>query len=439
MGEHDTLTATSSSGLPVTFGQGTSPNGACSVDGTTVTYLHAQECTVTLSQAGNDDYDAVDTTGHFSIGRGTPTITLGALDPAPRVGGTDALSATSASDGGFTFSRGDGTTNNACAVTPDGGLTFQHVGTCVVRVQQAETADYRSATATTSFGIGQGVSRLQLTLPSTGKVDGSDPLAVTSDSDGKITYSLGQGNACTLDDARTKVLYRHVGTCTVTASQAGTTDYPAATSSQQVTVGKGAQQIRFTSTPPSAPALHSTYDVSATGGSSGKRVTFSSATPALCRVTNSDQNPGHATVTFDHAGDCVVNADQEGSADYDPAPRVTQKVTVPKASQQITFTSTPPSPAVVGTTYAVKATGGASGNDVTFGSSTPKTCSVAGSTVTFLAAGPCTVTADQLGSADYDPAPTKTQDVPVSLKSDLSISARSCRGTSSGVTATGTA
>ncbi|MDT4923255.1 MAG: trimeric autotransporter adhesin, partial [Pseudonocardiales bacterium] len=72
-------------------------------------------------------------------------------------------------------------------------------------------------------------------------------------------------------------------------------------------------------------------------------------------------------------------------------------VTVARASQTITFTSTPGAP-TLGGSYTVTATGGDSGNPVTFGTTTPAACTVSGSVVSFVHAGSCTVTADQAAS-----------------------------------------
>src|SRR5262249_60720029 len=59
-----------------------------------------------------------------------------------------------------------------------------------------------------------------------------------------------------------------------------------------------------------------------------------------------------------------------------------------KTAQAITFTSTPPGGALPGGTYDVSATGGGSGNPVTFSIDSPSAsaCSIAGSTVTFTQA-----------------------------------------------------
>ena len=86
-------------------------------------------------------------------------------------------------------------------------------------------------------------------------------------------------------------------------------------------------------------------------------------------------------------------------------------VTINKQNQTITFTSTAPTGALVGGTYLATATA-TSGLTVTFGTSTPAVCTsggVNGATITFVAAGTCTVTANQAGNAAFNPAPQVTQ------------------------------
>ena len=84
--------------------------------------------------------------------------------------------------------------------------------------------------------------------------------------------------------------------------------------------------------------------------------------------------------------------------------------------QAVAFTSVAPASAMVGgPTYAVAATGGVSGNPVTFYSVTPLVCTLSGSTVSFVGAGTCTIDADQAGTnTAYSAAPTSTQSFSVS-------------------------
>jgi hypothetical protein len=74
-----------------------------------------------------------------------------------------------------------------------------------------------------------------------------------------------------------------------------------------------------------------------------------------------------------------------------------------KIDQVITVTSHAPANAVYDTTFSVAATGGGSGNPVTFSRS--GACSNKGSSFTMTSgSGVCTVTYDQAGNANYNPA-----------------------------------
>ena len=163
------------------------------------------------------------------------------------------------------------------------------------------------------------------------------------------------------------------------------------------------QQVSFTSTPPSPIFVGETYSVSATGGLSGNPVTFSSLSTDVCTVSG-------GTATLIHAGTCVLAADQLGGNGYLAAARVSQNFSVTDlASQTISFTSNPPNPGVTGGTYSLSATGGGSGNPVTFSSLSTTVCTVTGSTASLIRAGTCTVAADQAARRGYLAAPQATQ------------------------------
>lgn len=85
----------------------------------------------------------------------------------------------------------------------------------------------------------------------------------------------------------------------------------------------------------------------------------------------------------------------------------------PDVEQTITFTSTAPEIVHPGDTYDVTATGGESGNPVTFSSSTRDECTIEGSTVTFHRAGTCTIVADQAAATGFLAADPVEQDVQV--------------------------
>lgn len=91
-------------------------------------------------------------------------------------------------------------------------------------------------------------------------------------------------------------------------------------------------------------------------------------------------------------------------------------VEVKKLSQTISFTSTAPSNATVGGAgYTVSASGGGSGNTVTFAidAASKSVCSLAGKTVSFTAVGACEIDANQAGNGTYEAAPQAQQSFPV--------------------------
>jgi hypothetical protein len=140
--------------------------------------------------------------------------------------------------------------------------------------------------------------------------------------------------------------------------------------------------------------------VSATSDS-GLAVAFASTTPATCTVSGT-------TVTLVATGTCTVRASQAGNGNYSAAANVDQSFTVAQGDQTITFTQ-------AGKTYgdADFALGGtaSSGLAVSYASTTPAVCTVAGGTVTIVTAGNCGITASQIGGADWNAA----TDVPVTF------------------------
>jgi hypothetical protein len=253
-------------------------------------------------------------------------------------------------------------------------------------------ADSNGDTGTWVFSLTVGQASQTITFtstpPSNATVGASYTVTATGGPSGNaITFSTT--SACTMSGST--VSFVGVGTCVVDANQAGDADYLAAPQAQQtISVGRAPQTIAFTSSPPADATVGSTYTLTATGGPSGNAVTFT--TSSVCTVSGS-------TVRFIKVGKCVIDARQAGDADYLGAIQVQQTVAVGKGSQTITFTSKAPSDAAVGAIYAVTASGGASGQPVTF--STTSMCTVSGSTVHFIGVGRCVVEANQAGDANY--------------------------------------
>ena len=178
------------------------------------------------------------------------------------------------------------------------------------------------------------------------------------------------------------------------------------------TVNPAPQTVAFTSTPPTPAAVGGTSTPTATGGVSGNPIVFSidsTSAPSTCTIAGS-------TVSFTGVGTCVI-PNQAGNADYS-AGQAQQSVSIGQGSQSIAFTSSAPTEAVVaGPTYTPTATGGGSGNPITFriDNSPQAVCSISPeSVVSFIAAGTCTIDANQAGNANYLPATEVQQSFAVS-------------------------
>ncbi len=171
----------------------------------------------------------------------------------------------------------------------------------------------------------------------------------------------------------------------------------------------GTQTITFTSTQPSGAFYGGpSYSVGATGGASGNSVTFWSATPGVCSVSGS-------SASFVGVGTCTIDADQAGNADYDSAPQVSQSFTVAQASQVVSFTSSNPSPVVVGgPSYTPTASGGGSTSPVVISLDSGSTgCTLNGGVVQFTTSGTCLLDANQAGDANYFQAVQVQQSITV--------------------------
>ena len=329
-----------------------------------------------------------------SVGKANQTITFGAIANR-RFDQALTVAATASSGLPVTFTSG---TTPVCTVSGT-SVTFVATGTCTIRADQAGNASYNAAPQVSrSFTVSQGNQTITFAVI-TGKRFDQSPLTVsgTTSSGLPITFTSGTAPVCTVSG--TVVTFVALGTCTIRANQAGNANWNAAAQvSRSFTVSKGNQTITF------AAIANKTFNqtpltIGATA-SSGLPVIFTSATAPVCTVSLT-------TVTFVATGTCTVRANQAGNTLWNAAAQVSQSFTVGKGDQTIAFTSTAPSAAIVGgATYTVTATGGASGNPVTYSidSTASSVCSISGSVVSLVGPGTCVIDANQAGNARWNAA-----------------------------------
>ncbi len=342
-----------------------------------------------------------------NVSQAAQTITAFAANPsAPAFspGGTFSVSATGGASGNpVTFAS---TSPTICTVSGS-TVTMVSAGSCALTADQAGNTSYSAAPQVPlTVTIGQATQAITgfAASPAAPAFSPGGTFSVSASggaSGNPVTFTSTSPAICTVSGSTVTMLA--AGSCALTADQAGNTDYSAAPQVPlAVTIGQATQAIiGFTATP-SAPAFSpgGTFSVSASGGASGNPVTYASTSPAICTVSGS-------TVTMVSAGSCALTADQAGNTSYSAASQVPLTLTIAQATQAITaFTANPAAPAFSsGGTFTVTATGGASGNPVTYASTTSSVCTVTGTTVTMLAAGSCALTANQTGNTSYSAAP----------------------------------
>ncbi|HEY4788846.1 MAG TPA: autotransporter-associated beta strand repeat-containing protein [Bacteroidales bacterium] len=145
--------------------------------------------------------------------------------------------------------------------------------------------------------------------------------------------------------------------------------------------------------------------------SSGLAVTYKSSNTSVAIITGN-------TVSIVGAGTTNITASQSGNSNYLSAPDVSQTLTVNQAVQIISFGP------ITTKTYGdapfdLSATGGTSGNLITFVSSNTNVATIAGRTVTIVGAGITTITASQAGNANYFSASDISQDFSVAKANQI--------------------
>jgi hypothetical protein len=382
------VSATASSSLPVSLAAG----GSCSVIGSTVHLTGAGSCTITASQAGDSNYNpAPDIPQSFSIAKDSQTITFATL-PAKTFGAPNfPVGATASSNLAVSFAA-----SGNCSVA---GFTVHltGAGSCTITASQAGDSNYNPAPdVPQSFSIAKGSQTITFGGLAT-KAFGVPDFVVSGTASSSLPVSFAASGNCSI--AGSTVHLTGTGSCTITASQAGDSNYNAAPDvPQSFSITKSSQTITFASL--AAKTLGAADFVVSATASSNLAVGFTAS--GNCSIAGS-------TVHLTGAGSCTITASQAGDANYNPAADVPQSFSIAKGSQTITFGAL--SAKTFGASDFAVSAAASSGLAVSFIAT--GNCMVAGSTVHLTGAGSCTITATQAGDSNYNPAPSVPQSLTI--------------------------
>jgi ribosomal protein S11 len=365
-----TLSATASSGLPVTYS--IVQNGTCTISGNVVSFVQAGNCGVVANQAGNSTYSAAPAVGQV-ITVNNPliaqTINFGAI-PAQPLGTSLTVSATASSGLPVSFSV---VPNGNCSISGS-VVTFLQVGNCGVVANQAGNNTYAAAPAVGQVIVVNNASSTPAPTPTPTPVKTPTPTPVPTPTPTPVP------------------------TPTPTPVPTPT---PTPVPTPTPTPAPKSQTISFGAIPAQYVSTSLTVSASAT---SGLPVSFSVVPNGNCSISGS-------VVSFLNAGNCGVVATQAGNGTYAAAPAVGQIIVVNNLpskpiAQTISFSPLPAGP--VGTKVTVSATA-SSGLPVSFSLVPNGNCSISGNVVTLLNVGNCGVVANQAGNAAYAAAPAVGQ------------------------------
>ena len=225
-----TLSATASSGLAVSFASDTP--SICTVSGSTATMIASGTCTLEAVQAGNSQYQAADAVQDVAVSGKSQSITF--TNPGTQTIGiaVPALAATASS--GLPVSLATQTAG-VCSVS-GATVTLLATGTCSIQATQAGNATWAAAVPVTqSFTVNGESQTITFNNPGGQTVGTPLTLVATASSALTVTFASQTSSVCTVSG--TTATFATAGTCTIQATQAGNSQYAAATPvSQSFTV-----------------------------------------------------------------------------------------------------------------------------------------------------------------------------------------------------------
>ncbi len=392
------LIGTSSSGLPVSYSS--SNTSVATVSGNTVTIVGAGSTTIIASQIGNVNYNAATSVNqNLTVYQASQTITFATFAAVPYGTSPFALSGTSSSNLPVSYSS----SNTSVATVSGNTLTVGNVGTTTIYANQSGNSNYLSAAAVPQT-LSVNPANQTINFSSLASVMyGDSPFSLTATASSGLSVSYSSSNTSVATVSGTAVTIVGIGSTTITASQAGNSNYNSAVNvPQTLVVNKTSQTISFGSL--TSVSYGSTpFTLNATS-SSGLPVSYSSSNTSVATVSGN-------MVTIVGAGSTTIIASQAGNVNYSAATSVNQNLAVGQASQTITFRTL--ADVTFGDSPFTLSSTSSSGLPVSYSSSNTSVATVSGNMVTIVGAGSTTIIASQVGNVNYGAASNVNQNLSV--------------------------
>ena len=264
----------------------------------------------------------------------TVEFTTDGPDPA-LVGHTYVPDAESSSALDVTISV-DASSDDVCSID-DGMVTFDAAGECLLVANQLGSTNFSAvAPVYQNIDVTRSAQTVLLVLDDVTLADG--PIALSPVVDGRpLTYVAGPARVCTVTGATLTLI--GVGTCEVTATQAGTVEYSPA----EATASFEVSRIEQTVTLPvigGSPAPGSPFPLPMTS-SEGLPVAYTAGPSSVCVISD-------GSIVIVGSGRCTVTATQVGDGTRAPFSSTVRYDVAPDAEIGLTITLDTSRPAAGG-------------------------------------------------------------------------------------------
>ena len=360
------------------------------ISGRTVTIIGSGSSTITATQAATNNYTSGTVTASLVVNPGAPTISNFTV-PLKTVGDAPFTlsSPTSNSPGSFSY-----TSSNESVATISGDVvTIVAAGTTTITATQAATTNYTSKTITVTL-VANPVTLSNFTVPP--KNFGGAPFrlsAPTSNRPGSFSYTSSNPAVATISGDVVTIVA--VGTTTITATQAATSNYTSGEITASLVVSRIVTTIsNFTISPKNFGGVP--FTLSAPTSNNPSSFSYTSSNESVATISGS-------TVTIVDVGSSTITATQAATTNYTSA-----QIT---ASLVVGAVVGAPTPTLTGFTISSRDFGSApfaltpptsnSPGSFSYTSSDESVATISGSTVTIVGAGSSTITATQATTQNY--------------------------------------
>jgi hypothetical protein len=339
----ETPTITWNTPAPITYGtplSGLQLDASANVTGTfsytpasgTVLNGGTQQLSVLFTPTDTTDYTTASASVYILVNPASQTVSFTTNAPSSAVYGTSFTVAGTATSGlAVAYGSGGSCSNSGATYTMTSGT-----GTCTVTISQPGNANYSPASPVSESTSATPASQtITVTTPAPGTAVYGTSFTVVASASSGLAIVYGSAGSCTNSGA-TYTMTSGTGTCSVTLSQPGNSDYTAATPITESTAAQRANPtVTFTGAPAAAPFQSTFVMVATTNSTAVAYITVNK--PTICQLSG-PYSP--VTVTMLKAsGVCTFTATWGADQNYNPA-TLTQQTTAAKATPVVTW-STP--------------------------------------------------------------------------------------------------